>query len=393
MSPTISLENHLQRLNGNKLKLALEQLILQKQQAGLYRQRQIAADKSSMLCFSSNDYLSLANDLRLKSAYQQGFARHAVGSGGSMLVCGYHAAHRSLEQSFARALNVDDCLFFSSGYAANLSVASILSELNTLILLDQGMHASMYDGLRLAGADYTRYRHHNLSDLEKKLQANRSAGVLLTESVFSMSGQISDLAKLCSLVQPHAHSLIVDEAHAFGVLGFEGLGGVMQANLTQHDVPLRVIPLGKAFAAFGAIVAGDGVWIDALLQVARPYIYSTAVSPAVAYGLAETLQVMRAADARRAKLTALVSYFRAKILASTLIWRESYSPIQQLKLGCPLRALHYASCLKAQGIICLPMRSPTVNRQDTGLRVILNYDHEIEHIDQLFKCLAEIEHA
>ena len=383
--------NHPQLLSGNRLKIALEKIILQQKESGLHRQRRITTADPSMLCFSSNDYLSLSTDLRLKNAYQRGFSKHAVGSGGSMLVCGYHSAHRSLEQAFAGALKVDDCVLFSSGYAANLSVAAVLSALNTLILMDQGMHASMYDGLRLAGADYVRYRHHNLQDLLKKMQANRSAGVILTESVFSMSGQISDLSALCTIAKIHEHSLIIDEAHAFGVLGAEGLGGVIHAGLTQQDVPLRVIPLGKAFAAFGAVVAGDAVWIDALLQIARPDIYSTSVSPAVAYGLEETLDIMRNSDDRRSKLTGLVNYFRTKTTGSKLIWRESYSPIQQLQLGCAHRALHYAQVLKQQGIICLPMRPPTVSVKDTGLRVILNYDHMPQHIDRLFECLDEIE--
>ena len=155
--------------------------------------------------------------------------------------------------------------------------------------------------------------------------------------------------------------------------------------LTQTDVPLRIIPLGKAYAACGAVVAGAGAWIDALLQVARPYIYSTAISPAYTYGLLETLAVIQAADDRRKHLSTLVTYFRDAIQSSPFVWRDSSSPIQQLQLGCPNRALRLADQLREEGILCLPIRQPTVNKQETGLRVILNYQHQPEDIDRFLR--------
>lgn len=148
--------------------------------------------------------------------------------------------------------------------------------------------------------------------------------------------------------------------------------------------------MGKAFAASGAIVAGQSVWIDALLQSARSHIYSTAISPAYAFGLLETLPIIRGADERRTKLSQLVSYFREAVCHSPYQWRDSCSPIQQLQLGCPHRALQYAKKLQELSILCLPMRQPTVNKQETGLRIVLNYHHQPEHIDHLFKCLEQL---
>lgn len=369
---------------GNKLTHHLAE----RRQQGMHRQRQLTSE-AGVINFSSNDYLSLTMDQRVRNAYQAGLQRYPAGSGGSMLVCGYHPVHQALEKAFADALGVDDCLLFSSGYSANLSLINMLGHHDAHVIIDKQVHASIYDGLKLSGALFTRYLHNDLSDLTLKIQQCAHDAVLITESVFSMSGQIAPLAEIARLCKQHDGEALVDEAHAFGVLGPEGLGAVAQQQLTQDDVPLRVIPFGKACAAFGAVIAGQGAWIDALLQSARSQIYSTAISPAFAYGLLETLDIVRCADDRRAKLAELVGYFRQAISHSPLTWRDSLSAIQQLQLGCPQLALSYSTKLREQGIVCLPMRQPTVSRQETGLRVTLNYHHQPEDIDKLFMCLHE----
>lgn len=358
--------------------------------SGLYRRRDVFSHCDTKINFSSNDYLSLSLDSCLKKSYQHGFECFATGSGGSMLVCGYHASHQALEDAYKRALAVDDCLLFPSGYAANLSVIGLLSQLGAHLLIDKGVHASIYDGLRMSGAQYSRYLHNNLDDLTTKLQQGPRQSVIVTESIFSMSGQSAPLSAMAQLSRQYAQELFVDEAHAFGVVGEQGLGAVVQHQLTQQEVPLRIIPFGKSCAAFGAVVAGQGVWIDALLQSARPHRYSTALSPAVTYGLLHTLERIRQADSRRAKLFDLVRYFREACAKSPLPWRDASSPIQQLQLGCPHQALKVATTLREQGVIALPMRQPTVSKQETGLKIALNYCHEPEHIDYLFDCLHSI---
>ncbi len=368
----------------------LKQYATDLRQRDLYRQRIVSDTCDGVIHFSSNDYLSLTSHPQIKRAYQQGYECYPTGSGGSMVVCGYHSMHHTLERAFADALAVDDCILFSSGFAANLSVIGLLARFDTHLLIDKRVHASIYDGLTLSGASYSRYAHNNLADLALKIQKVPANTVLLTESIFSMSGQCAPLKDMARLGRDVLQGLLVDEAHAFGVLGEQGLGAVMLHQLTQEEVPLRIIPLGKAFAAGGAMVAGQQLWIDALLQSARPFIYSTAISPAVTYGLLETLGVMRAADDRRATLYELVHYFREAIACSPLTWRDSSSPIQQLQLGSPQRALQYADHLRSQSIVCLPMRQPTVSQQETGLRVILNYHHRPEHIDKLFECLHQL---
>ncbi|PJD94306.1 MAG: 8-amino-7-oxononanoate synthase [Legionella sp.] len=361
----------------------IERYLSERQALGLYRSRAMDNAEPEYLDFSCNDYLSLTTDLRVKKAYQVGCELFPIGSGGSMVLSGYHETHHQLEQDFAAALEVDDCLLFSSGYVANLSVVSLLAHFKAHVLIDKSVHASVYDGLELAKAPYSRFLHNDVSDLVKKLYNNENTTMIMTESVFSMSGLCAPLTEIAAL----GKEMVVDEAHGFGVLGPQGLGGTKAAGLTQDQVPLRVIPFGKALGASGAIVAGKAAWIDALLQSTRQPVYSTAISPAFAYGIRETLAILRQADDRRQHLQGLIAYFRQCIQASSLLWRDSVTPIQQLQLGCPFLATKAARTLKHHGIKCFPIRQPTVTKQETGLRVILNYHHTQQDIDRLFQAL------
>lgn len=357
---------------------------------GLLRERHIIKAEDSVVHFDSNDYLSLTQDSRICTAYQKAYAAYPAGSGASMLLSGYHATHRQLEKAFADLLAVDECIILSSGYAANLAVSALLGRLDVHCFIDKELHASMYDGLALSKVAFTRYFHNDLVDLQRKLTQHTEDSVLITEGIFSMSGQMADLTNTSAHCWNHNTDLLVDEAHSFGVLGEQGKGAVALHGLSQKEVPLRIIPLGKAFAAQGAVIAGQAEWILALLQAGRSLIYSTAVSPALCHALLHTLDVVVAADERRMKLKQLVDLFRDLAKKSSLNWADSYTPIQQLRLGCPHLALYYTQELKKRGISCFAVRKPTVGKKETGLRVILNYQHTPEQIHHLFTCFNEI---
>ncbi|WP_454780836.1 aminotransferase class I/II-fold pyridoxal phosphate-dependent enzyme [Legionella sp. WA2022007384] len=357
---------------------------------GLLRNRLVTAGNSSLIHFDSNDYLSLTKDKRISEGYQRGYTLYPSGSGASMLLSGYHPNHRAVEEAFANLLAVDDCILFSSGYAANLAVTALLGRLNVHCFIDKEIHASIYDGLALSQVNYTRYLHNNLEDLSRKLTLDFRNSALITEGIFSMSGQLAPLVKLSSFCNANKSALLVDEAHSFGILGSKGRGATAYHGLTQNEVPLRIIPLGKAYAAQGALVAGKADWIYALLQAGRSVIYSTAVSPALSYGLLNTLEFVVNAEERRSKLSELIILFRSYVKQSPLDWADSISPIQQLKLGCPHLALHYARELKERGISCCAIRAPTVSVKASGLRIILNYNHTPEQIRELFNQLSVI---
>lgn len=362
----------------------LRQEIQTLQQEGLYRKPIVQDDFAECVNFSSNDYLSLRNDVRIQEAFQIGFARNPAGAGASMVVAGYHKVHQEFEALIAKQLEVDKALLCQSGFTANLSIMALFAKLRLHLLVDKAVHASIYDGIRLAGGQYSRFLHQDGLDLEKKIPLHANNQVVITEGIFSMSGHAAPLKTLANLANHHETALFVDEAHSFGVLGPHGLGAVAANGLSQEEVPLRMISFGKALGAQGAVIAGKAEWIDVLIQVARPYIYSTGMSPALTYGLMESLSILFDADERRQKLWQLVNYFRIKVKNSPLQWRASKTPIQQLQLGCPHKALDFAEKLKKSAIYCLPMRAPTVNLQETGLRIVLNYNHSFDDINNLF---------
>lgn len=373
----------------------MNEWIQQLEHKGLLRKRTVCNPYSSQLIhFDSNDYLSLTQDKRLSIFYQQGYKTLPTGSGSSMLISGYHEAHRQLEQEFANFLNVDECVLFSSGYAANLAITSLLGKLESDCLIDKAVHASIYDGLNGVHANYLRFLPNNMDDLNRKMSTDLQNPALITEGIFSMNGQIAQLDIISELCIAKEVALLVDEAHSFGILGENGRGVVDYYKLNQDKVPLRVIPLGKGFAGQGALVAGRKEWINALLQAGRSLIYSTAISPALCYGLLKTLNVISEADDRRLKLFELVKYFKQCIQDSAMNWIDSNTPIQFVQLGCPHKALYYSKELEKQGIKCSAIRSPTVSPKATGLRIVINYNHQEKHIKQLVNSLSTLyEHS
>lgn len=377
------------------LNIKIEEYTKHIQEQGLLRTRQLfESNTTDIVRFDSNDYLSLTEDKRIAEAYQKGYQLYPCGSGASMVLSGYHANHRTLEHTFSKLLGVDDCLLFSSGYSANLAITALLGRLGAHCFIDKSVHASIYDGLTLSQVNYSRYVHNDMNALSSLLTSSLGDSVVITEGIFSMSGQKAPLSTIHSLCKKNCIELIVDEAHAFGVIGPQGKGAVPDNGLTQNEVPLRVITFGKTFASQGAIVAGHQDWINALLQAARSFIYSTAISPALCYGLLKTLDIIIEEDCRRTKLKHLISQFKELIKSSPLNWLDSDTPIQQLRLGCPHKALYYANALKREGFHCSAIRSPTVSSTSSGLRIIINFKHSTEQITQLFNKLHLIyEHS
>lgn len=355
---------------------------------GLLRSRTVT--KPGLIHFDSNDYLSLATDKDLAKFYQTAYSSYATGSGGSMMLNGYHANHQAAERAFAQWLDVDACILFPSGYAANLALTSLLGQLKAHCFIDKGVHASVYDGLRMAQVPFTRYLHNDVENLIKKITTVKEDKALITEGIFSMSGQQAPLARINLACKKYQVDCLVDEAHSIGVLGDEGKGAVAQHKLSQKEVPLRMLAFGKAFASQGALIAGQSLWINALLQAARSLIYSTSMSPCLSYGLLKTLEVVSKADDRRLKLNTLIHHFKHCISNSPLSWSHSHSAIQQLQLGCPKLAVYYAQQLINDGFSCSAVRAPTVSAKASGLRILINYQHQTEHITQLINNIHKI---
>ena len=365
-------------------------------------QRVGAADGSvrEYLGFCSNDYLGLAQHPRLVAALARAAQSWGVGSGASHLVSGHSRAHAELEarlaQMMAATIPGAEALLFCSGYMANLAVMTTLGDSHAAIFADKLNHASLIDGGLLAVARMRRYVHGRTDQLEAMLRdCTAPIRLIVTDAVFSMDGDLAPLAELLALAERHDAWLIVDDAHGFGVLGESGRGSLSHFGLCSERI-IYMGTLGKAAGVAGAFVAAHPAIIDALVQGARSYIYTTAMPPALAQAVAAGLDVIEGDEGgrRRARLYALVAQLRdrlARIIARHpgCGWRllESMTAIQPLIVGDNARALALATALEAQGLWVPAIRPPTVPSGTARLRITLSAAHNAAEIEQLCAAL------
>ena len=339
--------------------------------------------------FCSNDYLGLSQHLDVVSAFQGASALHGVGSGASALVCGHHGEHAAFEREAAEWMDYPRALLMGSGYLANLAVMQSLLGDGDVCVQDKRNHACLIDGARLAGCELRRYPHCDAEAAMRQLMAHRDgAAMLATDGVFSMDGDLAPLRDLAMLSRSQDALLYVDDAHGVGVIGPEGRGSVAVANLTQADVPLLVLPLGKAFGGQGALLLGSDALVGHVAETARPYLFSTAPPPAMAAAMRASLRLIRGEPWRRAKLASLMMRFRRTALRAGVPLLESYTPIQPILIGDNARALAVSAALQAQGYLVGAIRPPSVPEGQARLRVTLSALHSESDIDGLVRALA-----
>ncbi len=364
---------------------------------GLYRSRRVVAGPSGpelevdgrrLLAFCSNDYLGLAGDPRVAAALANAAHRCGSGSGAAHLVSGHHAEHHALEEELAAFTGRERALLFSTGYMANLGAIAALAGRGDSVVEDRLNHASLIDGARLSGAKLLRYRHADPASLADQLTRTQGRTLVATDGVFSMDGDVAPLAELAAVCREHDARLLVDDAHGLGATGPGGRGSLALAGLDARDVPLLVGTLGKAFGTFGAFVAGDEALIETLIQLARPYIYTTALPPAVAAATRVSLKLASEETWRRERLTELVARFRDGATALGLELLRSTTPIQALLLGDARRALAASEALEARGLLVTAIRPPTVPEGTARLRITFSAAHDVAHVDRLLDALA-----
>ncbi len=353
---------------------------------GLYRSRRII-DNKAVVNFCSNDYLGLANDARVITAFKKATDDYGVGSGSAHLICGHSSAHHALEEELAEFTGCERALLFSTGYMANLGTITALVGRGDCIFEDKLNHASLLDGGLSSGALFKRYPHADLEQLEKLLFKASGQKLVVTDGVFSMDGDVAPLRELADLAKQNAAWLMVDDAHGFGVLGKNGGGLVEQLNLTSDDVPILMGTLGKAFGTFGAFVAGSEMLIETLIQSAHTYIYTTALPPAIAEATRESLKIVIAETWRREKLQALITQFKTGAAQLGLPLMPSDSPIQPLLVGDSSRATRMSEQLLDAGFLVSAIRPPTVPKGKARLRITLSALHEFEEVARLLETL------
>ncbi|CAG2139938.1 8-amino-7-oxononanoate synthase [Cupriavidus campinensis] len=351
-----------------------------------------------LLTFSSNDYLGLANHPAIAEALADGARRYGAGSGASHLVSGHSIAHAQLEQELARWLAPHipqaQALYFCTGYMANLAVLTSLGTAGATLFCEALNHASLIDGARLARADVQRYPHGDLAALDAQLAAHTGGlKLIVTDSVFSMDGDIAPLAGLLALAERHDAWIIVDDAHGFGALGENGRGVLEHLGLRSERL-IYIGTLGKAAGVAGAFVAAHATIIEHLVNTARPYIYTTAAPPAVAHALLTSLTIIAGEEGRqrRAQLGGLIATLRDGLgrLAAQAGWTlgESDTAIQPLIVGDNAAALALSAALEAEGIRVGAIRPPTVPAGTARLRITLSASHTAQDVQRLLDAIA-----
>lgn len=352
----------------------LEESLADLDRRGLLRKRPLPIDSlSSTVHLCSNDYLGYRATGRLNR-----YARAAVddgqpaGAGASRLVSGEHRAHRALEDALSSWLKTDESIVFTSGYAANAGVISALAEEGDLVVSDALNHASIIDGCRLSRARIVVVAHNDLGEIERALKESRARRRwVVTESYFSMEGDGPHLPKLRKICTEWDASLVVDEAHAVGVLGPQGRG----LSAEQGVVPdVLVGTLGKALAAQGAFVAGSRDLCAWLWNRARSFVFSTGLSPLLAAIGRGAIAEARADDAGRLRVAALAARLRAGLREQGVQVNNERGPVLPIVLGSEAKALAWSASLAQLGITVQPIRPPTVPPGTSRLRVTVRAD-------------------
>ncbi|AXQ31616.1 8-amino-7-oxononanoate synthase [Solimonas sp. K1W22B-7] len=377
-----------------RLRVELEAL----RQRALYRTRRviegahgvtITVNGRECLNFCSNDYLGLAADPRVAAAAKAALDAGGTGSGAAALISGYNREHQALEEELADFLGRPRALLFSSGWAANLGVIRALAGRGDSVIADELNHASLIDGGRLSGAQYLRANHVDLNSWAVALvAADGEQRLAVTDSVFSMDGDLAPLPQLAQLCATRNATLMVDDAHGFGVLGEHGEGAVNAAGLSVDEVPVYVATLGKSLGCSGAFVAGSEMLIEYLVQRARTWVFSTAPPPAIAAAARRALRIVRDEPEHRQRLQDNVRRFRAGARQLGIPLSESETPIQPLLMGQEQRALDLSQRLFDRGYWVAAIRPPTVPHGTSRLRITFSAAHTAEQIDGLLEGLA-----
>jgi len=368
------------------------------------------------LNFSSNDYLGLAGHFNLKEAAARATVEFGAGSGASRLVCGSLAPHHDLEEALAQFKGTEAALTFSSGYATAVGTIGALLGKDDIIIIDKLVHACVVDAARLCGAKLRVFAHNDLGDLEAKLKwanARRAAGVplaksssdkmpearsprilIVTESVFSMDGDLAPLREIVDLKDKHGAWLMLDEAHATGLFG-ERRRGLAEAYDLTGRVEIQMGTLGKALGAAGGYICGSRPFIDLLIHRARSFVFSTAPVPAAAAAARAAIELVQSADGEmlRQRLWQRVDEVKNVVINAGWKLPPVQSPILPLRVGEETRAVELTGTLRERGVFIPAIRYPTVARGKARLRLTVSAAHKPEDIARLAAVLSSIRHG
>jgi 8-amino-7-oxononanoate synthase len=380
--------------------MAFEHIAAQLQQQtelALYRQRfclekiseqNILVDGKAYINFSSNDYLGLNQHPELLAAFQQGIDTYGLCATGSNLITGYHKAHQLLEENICQWLNKESCLLFTSGFSANSGVLQALATSDSQFFLDKLSHASLIDGALTSSAQTRRFLHNDLKQLEQLLaKSNSQNKLIVSEGVFSMDGDQAPVHDLINLAQKYQSWLYLDDAHSIGVVGEQGQGSASYCG--SKDIDIVMATFGKAVATSGAFIACSAELKEYLLNFCRHYIYTTAMSPALAMATNASIELIKKDHWRREKIQQLSALF-IELLDCNLEVLPTQSSIHALVIGDENKTLKIAKKMKEQGYWLTAIRPPTVPRNSSRLRVTICANHNDNDIKGLALALNKV---
>lgn len=371
----------------------LRQELEQIREMGLYRRlrrmesassRYVTVEGRKMLMCASNNYLGLADDPRMIEAALEAIRLYGTGSSGSRLITGNSTLHEELEQRIARFKGTESAIVFNTGYMANIAALTALVGAEDVILSDELNHASIIDGCRLSRAATVVYRHADLEDLNARLAASVHCRrrIIVTDGVFSMDGDIAPLPEIVRLAEKYRAWVMVDDAHAAGVLGSKGTGTAEHFGL-QGRVPIQMGTLSKAVGSEGGYIAGSRELIELLRNRARPFIFSTALSPGVAASALCGIRIIEEEAGRRIHLQRLAERVRTGLLAEGFHVLNGETPIIAVITGDAESAVAFSRELEQEGIFAPAIRPPTVPQGSSRIRLTLMATHTDEDADRI----------
>ena len=346
-----------------------------------------------VLHLCSNDYLGLANHPKVKEAAKKGLDKYGTGSGASRLLSGTMMPHVELEGRIAAFKGTPSALLFNSGYAANAGVIPAVAGRNDLIYSDRLNHASIVDGSLISRADIKRYKHCDMEDLERALnRSSNSEGqkLLVTDGVFSMDGDIAPLNDLVSLGKKYDALIMVDDAHGTGILGKKGRGTSEELGIKTRDIDIHMGTLGKALGVYGAYVAGSRDLIDYLINKARPFIYSTALPPAVAAAAIAALDIVEQEPDLRRALKGNAIFMRKGLNDLGFDTMGSETQIIPIMIGNSAKAIEMMDGLLDEGIYAQAIRPPTVPEGTSRIRITVTAKHIVEDLNRALDAFKKV---
>ena len=347
-------------------------------------------DGREFVVFCSNNYLNLAEDKRIAEAVTDAVKKFGYGAAASRLISGTTSLHLETEQALARTFNKESALLFPSGWTANEALLRTIPQKGDIVLLDKFDHASIIDAVRASEVEFRTYLRDNLDRLERYLAEKKyNRKFIVTESIFSMDGNIVDLVKLVELKNKYQAILIVDEAHSFGCMGKTGSGLAEELDLLD-EVDIVVTTMSKAVGATGGIVAADKVVTDYLLNRARAFIYTTACSPANCAAILKAVEIIKTEPDRREKLRSNARYLRDRLNKLRFDTGKSQSHIIPVIIGSAEEALTIADRLREHSLFVPAIRPPTVTPGSARLRISLQSMHSRKHLDSLCDALKSL---